>query len=274
LVRAALAEDVGDGDWTTLWTVDAGIEREAVILAKEPLVVSGMGPALEVFHAVDPGLQASVVLGDGDPAEPGDVVLRLQGRARSILTAERTALNFLGRLSGIATLTRRFAREVEGTGARVIDTRKTTPGYRLLEKAAVAHGGGANHRVGLFDMVLIKENHIAAAGGIRQAVARVRAANRAGLEVEVEVTDLAELAEALESRVERILLDNMDPTALSAAVAAVDGWAGPRPLLEASGNVTLDTVRRVAETGVDLISVGALTHSAPTADLSLRISLA
>ncbi len=201
LVRAALAEDVGPGDWTTLWTVDAGVEREAVILAKEPLVVSGVRPAVAVFQAVDPGLGVSIVLDDGASAETGDVVLRVEGRARSILTAERTALNFLGRLSGIATLTRRFAREVEGTRARVIDTRKTTPGFRLLEKAAVAHGGGSNHRVGLFDMVLIKENHIAAAGGIRKAVDRVRSANHAGLEVEVEVTDLDELAEALESGV-------------------------------------------------------------------------
>lgn len=273
LVRAALEEDVGDGDRTTLWTVDPTQEREAVIVAKEPLVVSGILPALAVFEAVDPGLTATVVLGDGDSADSGDVVLRLEGSARSILTGERTALNFLGRLSGIATLTRRFARAVEGTGAKVIDTRKTTPGLRLLEKAAVLHGGGTNHRVGLFDMVLIKDNHIAAAGGIREAVARVRAANSVGLEVEVEVTNLDQLGEALESGVERILLDNVDPGTLREAVAAVDEWDGPRPLLEASGNVTLSTVRQVAETGVDLISVGALTHSAPSADLSLRISL-
>jgi nicotinate-nucleotide pyrophosphorylase (carboxylating) len=273
LVRRALAEDLGDGDWTTLWTVDGDLERDAVIVAKEALVVSGTRPAVEVFQAVDPDLNVLVDLADGASARPGDTVLSLSGKARSILTAERTALNFLGRLSGIATATRRFAQAVEGTGARIIDTRKTTPGLRLLEKEAVRHGGGTNHRVGLFDMVLIKDNHIAAAGGIREAVDRVRASNERDLEVEVEVTDLDQLAQALDCGVGRILLDNMDPEGLRRAVAAVEAWSGPRPVLEASGNVTLATVRAVAETGVDLISVGALTHSAPTADLSLRISL-
>ncbi len=273
LVRRSLAEDLGDGDWTTLWTVDEDLEREAVIVAKDELVVSGTRPAVAVFRAVDPELKVVVEMADGAPAHPGDVVLSLSGMARSILTGERTALNFLGRLSGIATTTRRFSRAVEGTGARVIDTRKTTPGLRMLEKEAVRHGGGTNHRVGLFDMVLIKDNHIAAAGGIRQAVERVRASNERRLEVEVEVTDLDQLGQALDCGVERILLDNMDPSGLRRAVAIVGDWSGPRPILEASGNVTLSTIRAVAETGVDLISVGALTHSAPTADLSLRISL-
>ena len=191
---------------------------------------------------------------------------------RGILTAERVALNFLGRLSGIATLTRAFVDAVAGTGARIVDTRKTTPGWRTLEKAAVASGGGENHRHGLFDMVLVKDNHLVAAGGIRAAVERIRRANREGIEVEVEVQTLQELEELLPLGVHRVLLDNMGLETLKEAVdrvRALDERA--RPLLEASGNVTLDSVRAVAETGIDLISVGALTHSAPVADISLRI---
>jgi len=199
------------------------------------------------------------------------------GRARPILTGERTALNFLQRLSGVATMTRRFVDAVAGTGATILDTRKTTPSFRLLEKAAVRAGGGGNHRIGLYDMVLIKDNHIAAAGGITAAVRRVREHDRAGLPIEVEVTNLAELDEAIDAGVDRILLDNMDLETMRAAVERVRERAGegrPRPLLEASGNITIDRVRAVAETGVDLISVGALTHSAPALDLSLRIDVA
>lgn len=270
LVAWALAEDVGAGDWTTLWTVPEDRPARARVVAKAPLVVAGVDAAVRVFRRVDPDTGVDVLLPEGAAADAGEAVLRLSGRARSLLTAERTALNFLGRLSGIATLTRSFVRRVEGTGARVVDTRKTTPGWRLLEKAAVRAGGGENHRMGLHDMILIKENHIAAAGGLRTAVERVAGKNRASLPVEVEVGSLEELDEALEVGVDRILLDNMAPGLLSEAVGRVRG-RDPRPELEASGNVTLDTVRSVAETGVDLISVGALTHSAPSADLSMLL---
>lgn len=271
LVEAALEEDVGEGDWTTLWTVDGDAVGRAEVVAREALVVAGTEAAVRVLGAVDPSLRTTVEATDGTEVEPGEPVMGVEGPVRSILTAERTALNFLGRLSGVATLTRRFVRAVEGTGARIVDTRKTTPGWRTLEKAAVVAGGGENHRMGLHDMVLIKENHVAAAGGIEAAVARVRAADDRGLEVEVEVEDLKELETVLGLGVDRVLLDNMDPGALERAVFRVRSEPGARPLLEASGNVTLETVRRVAETGVDLISVGALTHSAPVADLSLRL---
>lgn len=273
LVSLALREDVGAADWTTLWTVPSDRRGSAVVVAKSPLVLAGIEAAVKVFRAVDGALAVGTPLEDGATCAPGTVVLTLEGSARSILTAERSALNFLGRLSGIATLTRRFVEAVEGTGARVVDTRKTTPGWRHLEKAAVRAGGGENHRSGLYDMVLVKDNHIVAAGGIRAALEAVAARNRAGLPVEVEVTDAAELEEALsvEPRPDRILLDNMAPEALRRAVERVRSGPGPYPLLEASGNVSLETIRRVAATGVDLISVGALTHSAPSADLSLRM---
>lgn len=276
LVAAALAEDVGEGDWTTEWTVPAAARSQAVIVAKERLVVAGMDAVAAVFTALDGEVDVEGVVADGALAAPGDVLVRLTGPTRSILTGERTALNFLGRLSGVATLTRRFVDAVEGTGAKVIDTRKTTPGWRLLEKAAVVAGGGTNHRVGLHDMVLVKDNHIDAAGGVALAVRRALEMNHRGIPVEVEVRDLEELEAVLPLAVDRVLLDNMDPAMLRRAVALADarGAAGEgrRPELEASGNVTLATVRGVAETGVDLISVGALTHSAPSADVSLRIS--
>ena len=271
LVRLALAEDVGPGDWTTLWTVEPGRRARAVVVAKQELTVAGTGAALAVFRAVDPELTAEVGVPDGRRATTGDVVLRLAGAARSVLTAERSALNFLGRLSGVATLTRRFVEAVRGTGARIVDTRKTTPGWRALEKAAVRAGGGTNHRMGLHDMVLVKENHIEAAGGLEAAVERVRAENALGLPVEVEVRTLDELGRALALSVDRVLLDNMDVPTMAEAVRRAAELGAGRPLLEASGNVSLDTVRGVAETGVDLVSVGALTHSAPTADLSLRV---
>jgi len=271
LVASALEEDVGPGDWTTRWTVPAGASARAVIVAKQPLVVSGTEPARRVFAAVDPGLEVAVVRADGEAVEAGEAVLDLVGSARGVLVAERAALNFLGRLSGIATLTRAFVLAVEGTRARILDTRKTTPGWRLLEKAAVAHGGGANHRIGLHDMVLIKDNHIAAAGGITPAVEGVRKHNTEGLAVELEVSDLNQLREALALDVERLLLDNMDLETLGRAVTIARNSSGRIPELEASGNVTLETVGRIAETGVDFISVGALTHSAPAADLSLRV---
>ncbi|HEX9938353.1 MAG TPA: carboxylating nicotinate-nucleotide diphosphorylase [Longimicrobium sp.] len=270
LIQAALAEDVGPGDFTSLWTVPEGRRAVARIVAKASGVIAGAEVAVEVFRRVDPSLAVHVEAADGTAVEPGDLVMRIEGSARSILTAERTALNFLQQLSGVATMARRYVREVEGTGARVIDTRKTTPGMRLLEKAAVVAGGGANHRVGLYDMVMIKDNHIAAAGGITAAVGAVRARNDRGLRVEVETTTLDEVREAIAAGVDRIMFDNMTPETMADAVALVRA-ADPRPETEASGGITLETIAAFARTGVDFISVGALTHSAPALDLSLRL---
>ncbi len=271
IIALALEEDVGPGDWTTLWTVDEASRGRAVIVAKDTLVVAGTDPSVKVFERVDPQLDVRVLVEDGGSAAPDEEVLEVRGALRSILTGERTALNFLGRLSGIATLTRRFVEAVEGTGARILDTRKTTPGWRLLEKAAVRAGGGENHRVGLHDMILVKDNHLVAAGGVEAAVKAVEERNREGLPVEVEVTTLEELEDVLLLDVDRILLDNMDDATLRRVVERTAELGEGRPLLEASGNMTLQTVGGVARTGVDFISVGALTHSAPSADLSLRV---
>ena len=268
LIEAALAEDVGNGDRTTRWTVPAGARAEARIIAKASGVVAGLDAAREVLLTVDPSIEVTAVLNDGDRVAPGDLVMRLAGPAASLLSAERVALNFLQRLSGVATLTRSYVDRVAGTGARILDTRKTTPGMRMLEKEAVRAGGGSNHRIGLFDMVLIKENHVAAAGGITAAVDSVRKHNAEGLRVEVETRDLAEVEEALRAGVDVILLDNMSLDGLRQAVALVSA-SGAATQTEASGGVNLETVRAIAETGVDLISVGALTHSAPALDLSL-----
>jgi len=273
LIDAALAEDVGEGDFSTLWTVPGDERAKGIIVAKATGVIAGSEVAYEVFRRVDPSLEVTVHAADGTIVWAGDgtAVMEVAGSARSILTAERTALNFLQRLSGIATLTRRYVDAVARTGARVIDTRKTTPGMRLLEKRAVLAGGGANHRVGLFDMVMIKDNHIAAAGGITAAVEAVRARNDRGLRVEVETTTLDEVREALAAGVDRIMFDNMDPDTMRQAVALVAAAGEPRPETEASGGITLETIRAFAETGVDFISVGALTHSAPALDLSLKL---
>lgn len=272
LVSAALAEDVGDGDRTTAWTVPEAAHGRARIIAREPGVVAGTGLAEAAFLEVEPELQIRWQRADGQAVGAEETVMSVDGPLRGVITAERTALNFLARLSGVATLTARFVDAVRGTGCRVTDTRKTTPGWRAVEKAATAAGGALNHRMGLYDMVLIKENHIRAAGGIREALERVRGpADRERLDVEIEVTSLAELEEALEGAPDRILLDNMDPSAMRSAVERVRRLSGPRPLLEASGGVDLDTVREVAESGVDLVSVGALTHSAPALDLSLLV---
>lgn len=268
LIEIALQEDVGPGDYTTLWTVAGDREATAEIVARAPGTLAGSRVAEAVFARVDPSLEVELVASDGDRVEPGALVARIRGSARSILTAERVALNFLQRLSGVATLTRAFVEAVEGTGARILDTRKTTPGMRALEKAAVRAGGGENHRYGLHDMVLIKENHIRAAGGITQAVANVRAANDLGLAIEVEATNLEEVREAVSAGVERVLLDNMPLPVLREAVEIVDRSGGGIET-EASGGVSLETVREIASTGVDFISCGALTHSAPALDLSL-----
>jgi len=272
LVAAALAEDVGDGDRTSRWAVPEGVRGAARIVAREAGVVAGARPTGEVFRAVDPDLETRWERADGDRVAAGDVVATVRGPLRGLLTAERTALNFLGRLSGIATLTARFVAAVEGTGCQITDTRKTTPGWRRLEKAAVAAGGGVNHRMGLYDMVLVKENHIRAAGGVTAALERVLPrASSEGLPVEIEVTSFEELEEALAASPDRILLDNMGPDRLRACVERTASTDPPRPLLEASGGVELKSVREIAGTGVDLVSVGALTHSAPALDLSLLV---
>ncbi len=270
LVHLALEEDLGAGDATTLWTVAENAVGAADVVAKAQAVVAGCDAFQVTYELVDPAVRVEPHMPDGALVEPGEAVLSVKGPARALLTGERVALNFLGRLSGVATATRRYVEAVAGTGARVIDTRKTTPGFRRLEKAAVLAGGGFNHRMGLYDMVLIKDNHILAAGGIEAAVNAVRGRNIRGLPVEVEVVDTPGLEAALRAGVDRILLDNMTPTQVSAAVATVKVWDGPRPQVEASGNITLDTIRAYGLAGVDFISVGAITHSAPTADFSMR----
>jgi nicotinate-nucleotide pyrophosphorylase (carboxylating) len=266
LVRQALREDLGAGDVTTEATVAADARARATIAQKAPGVIYGLDAAEAVFAELDAGARCERLVREGVWRERGGAVLAVEGRARALLSGERTALNFLGRLSGVATIAARAARAVEGTGAKVLDTRKTTPGLRMLEKAAVAAGGACNHRAGLYDAILIKENHIAAAGGIAQAVERARAAapGLAGT-LEVEVRDAAEIEQALAAGAPWLLLDNMDDAQLRAAVAQVGG----RAQLEASGGVTLRTLRACAETGVEWISMGALTHSAPALDLSL-----
>ncbi len=262
-VRPLLAEDLGPGDVTSEAVVPAGSRCAASLLLREPGVVCGLAVAEAVFRELDPGVSFVRRCEDGDACEPGELAA-LEGDARALLAGERTALNLLGRLSGIATLTRRFVDAVAGTGATILDTRKTTPGLRALEKEAVRRGGGANHRLGLWDAVLLKENHLRLAGGVRAAVERAAAT---GLPVEVECETLAEVREALAAGAARILLDNMTPDELREAVAL----AGGRASLEASGGITLATVRAVAETGVDFISIGALTHSARALDVSLEV---
>jgi nicotinate-nucleotide pyrophosphorylase (carboxylating) len=276
LIRLALTEDIGVGDRTGEWTVPAEAAGEARVIARAEGVVCGVHVSERVFETVDPTLNVRVEREDGGRVAGGDAVIRVSGSLRSILAAERTALNFLARLSGIATLTARFVAAVAaaaGTDCRVADTRKTTPGWRALEKYAVATGGGMNHRTGLFDMVLIKENHIRAAGGVVAALeAAIPRARHAGLEVEVEVTNEDELRAALGCLPDRILLDNMNVARLAEAVKIAREVSSPRPVLEASGGVTLNTVRDIARTGVDYVSVGALTHSAPAMDYSLLVT--
>ena len=265
VVARALAEDVGDGDVTTAATVPARARARGLITQKAPGVVYGIDVAVETLRTLDPEIAVGRLAAEGEWREHGPV-LWLEGSARAILTGERTALNFLQRLSGVATMAARCVRAVRGTGATILDTRKTTPGLRALEKAAVAAGGATNHRVGLFDAILIKENHAAMAGGVGAAVRAARAyAPDAPLEVECRTLD--EVDEALAAGAPRILLDNMSVAQLRAAVRHVAG----RAELEASGGVTLETLRDIASTGVDFVSVGALTHSAPALDLSLLL---
>jgi quinolinate synthase len=263
IVARALAEDLGAGDATSAATVDEDARARATITQKQPGVLFGLDVAEATFRQLDPDVEIERLASEGEWREGGPVV-RIQGRTRALLGAERTALNFLQRLSGVATATARAVKEIEGTGARILDTRKTTPGLRALEKAAVRAGGGVNHRAGLYDAILIKENHAAAAGGVGEAVRRARAASP-DLPLEVEVRDDAEIDEALGAGATRVLLDNMSPDRLRAAVSRVAG----RAELEASGGITLANLREVATTGVEFVSVGALTHSAVALDLSL-----
>ncbi len=272
MIGRALEEDLGEGDITTLWTVREGVQARADLIARAQGVVAGLGMAAAVFKKVDSGISFEAAVEDGARVAPEDVLATVSGSARGILTGERTALNFLQRMSGIATVTARYVEAVSGTGARILDTRKTAPGLRMLDKYAVTVGGGQNHRMGLYDMVLLKENHIEAADGIGPAVFAVKSAmERAGrpVKVEVEVEDLAGLEDAIVTGVDRVMLDNMDLETMRRAVERVRKLGADRPELEASGNVTLETVRDVAETGVDLISVGSLTHSVKALDMSL-----
>jgi nicotinate-nucleotide pyrophosphorylase (carboxylating) len=267
VIQRALAEDVGAGDHTSDWTIPPDRLLSGDILVKQPGVLAGMEVAALVFATVNSSIRFEQLVSDGDRVSRGTVVARVHGPARSILTAERTVLNFMQRMSGIATDTRRFVDAISDTHAVILDTRKTCPGLRLLDKWAVSLGGAQNHRSGLYDMVLIKDNHIAAAGGITPAVTRVREQNGEVLPIEVEVKTLAELDEALTLHVDRILLDNMSLDQIREAVIRTQG----RVKLEASGGVDLSTVARIAATGVDYISVGALTHSPKALDISLDV---
>jgi nicotinate-nucleotide pyrophosphorylase (carboxylating) len=272
IVARALAEDLGSGDVTSEATVPAGARGRARVVQKQPGVVFGLAAATEAMRQCGvESVDNLMVEGQWCEGVPADVALAT-GPAAGLLAAERTALNFLGHLSGVATLTARFVEAVAGTGARILDTRKTTPGLRRLEKEAVAAGGGVNHRSGLFDAILIKENHVALAGGLAEAVGAARAASPS-LGVEVECRDLEEVEMALGAAADRLLLDNMDPGTLRKAVALRDRLAAgdARPALEASGGIDLRNVREIAETGVEQISVGALTHSAPRLDFSMLV---
>jgi nicotinate-nucleotide pyrophosphorylase (carboxylating) len=273
IIRLALEEDIGSGDITTRVTVTEGLRAAGQLLAKDEGLISGIEVAGAVFREVDSRIAYQTLVADGDRVEHGAILSEVSGPARGILTAERTALNILQHLSGVATLTARYVEAIQGTRTRIIDTRKTGPGLRLLEKAAVRHGGGHNHRFGLSDGVLIKDNHLAAIGGpdrIARAIAAARGQAPHTLRIEVEVTSVDELEQVLAAGADVVLLDNMSITALREAVERTAG----RAVLEASGGVTLEAVRAIAETGVDLISVGALTHSAPALDISLEVELA
>jgi nicotinate-nucleotide pyrophosphorylase (carboxylating) len=266
IVRQALQEDLGlAGDISAEAAVPAGAVATARLVARRPGRIAGLEVARAVFIEVDPTLEVSLQAADGDAVEGGSVLAVVSGAARSILTAERTALNLLGRMSGVATATAEMVKAVEGTGVKVADTRKTTPGLRVLEKHAVRMGGGINHRFGLFDAVMIKDNHLVAAGGVGAAVEAARTRIGHMVKIEVEVATLEQLAELIEVGADVVMLDNMDIETLRKAVAMIDG----RMVTEASGGISLDTVRAVAETGVDIVSAGSITHSAPVLDVAL-----
>ena len=267
LIEHALAEDLGPGDVTSEATIPADSASVAVILAKQHLVLAGIDAARKVFHQLDPSLEFTPFAKDGDAIHGGTEIAKVSGNTRALLAGERVALNLLQHLSGIATLTSKYVEKVKGLKAEVLDTRKTLPGLRQLEKYAVRVGGGRNHRFGLFDGVLIKDNHITASGGIIKAVERARKKVHHLLRIEVETKTLDEVVEALAAGADIIMLDNMPVDSMREAVKLVGG----RALVEASGNVTRETVRLIAETGVDFISSGSLTHSAPAADISMKI---
>lgn len=264
-VERALAEDIGVGDATTNSIVPAESEVNAAIVAKQPGVIAGLEVARLTFYLIDQRVRFDALVNDGDAVSTGETIAEVKGPGRAILTGERTALNFLGRMSGIATQARRFCDAISGTSAKILDTRKTAPNLRATDKLAVRLGGGHNHRIGLYDMVLIKDNHVDFAGSITEAVKRAR--QHTNLTIEVEARTLADVEEAIAARVEWIMLDNMTLADMRQAVAINKGLA----TLEASGNVTLETVRPIAETGVDYISVGGLTHSVQALDLSLQV---
>ncbi|WP_224999858.1 carboxylating nicotinate-nucleotide diphosphorylase [Cesiribacter sp. SM1] len=269
-ISAALLEDVGPGDYSTLASVPADAQNRARLLIKDEGILAGVEMALHIFRQVDPRLQVKVLLKDGSPVKKGDIGLEVSGSARSILTAERLVLNCMQRMSGIATITRRMVKLIEGTGAKLLDTRKTTPNFRMAEKWAVVIGGGYNHRYGLYDMVMLKDNHTDFAGGIRQAIESTNkflAEQGLSLKIEVETRSLQEVQQVLETGgVHRIMLDNMSPEVMGQAVQLI----GKRFETEASGGIKESTIRAVAESGVDYISVGALTHSAQPLDISLK----
>jgi nicotinate-nucleotide pyrophosphorylase (carboxylating) len=270
LLRSFLEEDIGRGDVTTECTVGVRTRGRGVLLTKEPLVVAGLAVAVEVFRTLDPVAEARVGAEDGERVPARAELASLSGNARALLSAERVALNLLQRMSGIATLTRTFTEAVEGTSCRILDTRKTAPGLRIFDKMAVAAGGGRNHRFGLDDGILIKDNHIRVAGGVSAAVASARRSAPALLKIEVEIETPGQLREALDAGADAILLDNRSPEELAGLVASARGRR-PGIVLEASGGITIDNVRRYAETGVDFVSVGALTHSARAADISFEL---
>ena len=267
LIRLALEEDIGSGDATSEALIEPGRVATAAIFAKEDLILAGLKVAQEVFFTLDSAVLFETIFQDGDRVESGSEILRARGKLRALLAGERTALNFLQRLSGIATLTRHCVDRVKGFGVQVTDTRKTTPGWRRLEKYAVRMGGGHNHRFGLYDGVLIKDNHILACGGISEAVNRARARKPHLLQIEVEATDLDQVKEALENGADVIMLDNMGLEDIRKAVALIQR----RALIEVSGGVTLDTLAELADTGVDIVSMGAITHSPRAVDISMRI---
>ena len=269
MITRAIEEDWGGGDWTTDICVPETTLATARLIAKEPTVASGVEVARAVFLKVDPKLKIDTKVVNGADLKSGDLILQVEGNARSILKAERVALNFMGRMCGISALTREYVRLIEGTKAQLLDTRKTTPGLRLLEKSATVTGGARNHRLCLTDGVIVKENHIRAAGGIGKAVARLLERLPPTLKIEVETTNLDEVQEALDAGADLIMLDNMSISEMTLAVRTVRG----RALLEASGNVRLENVRQIADTGVDFISTGAIIHSARWADLSLLFNL-
>jgi len=267
IVRHALAEDIGTGDVTTDLTVDPGMRAEAHFVAKQAGIIAGTEAVRQTLMQLDPGIELQIHLEDGETAEVGEKILTARGSARALLTGERVSLNFLQQLSGIATLTSRFVALAVGTKARIVETRKTTPGLRLLEKYAVRVGGGRNHRFGLYDGIVIKDNHILACGGITTAVERALSQASHTLSITVECDTLEQVREALEAGADILLLDNMSTEELTEAVEMVEGQA----MTEASGGVSEDTVAEIARTGVDIISVGALTHSAPALDISMEL---